>query len=191
MAARGRTHGPGGEVGPKAEAWLVNTERGSPLEGTIKRFRLQADARALEASYRLPDPGADVESDRSVEFGLSIEFGLSPDYLALLRTGRHGLRRVRSGARRGVAKGGCTVWIEPAPGAPLAWADPVQPEFGHGLNLCLAVHGREFGVRLGVTAARDESARDSIVRDHADRGDSRGDDAWTASGEGTASPAER
>ena len=164
-----------------AEVRLVNREPGSAFHGAVKRFRLRAGARALEVHYTLP-PGYEsaaasrTERRRREPTGphvhrgrrtgvrpsertddrelLRIEFGLSPDYLALLRTGRPGLRRFRRGRRRGAAKEGCRVWVEPAPHAPLSWAEPVQREFGHGVMLCLAANAARFHIRLGAEVDR-------------------------------------
>lgn len=163
-----------------AEVWLRNHQPGSELEGAVKRFRLRAGSRALEVRYTLPphrEPArsraecgrlesADPHARRTPPYGrekaehidagerLRIEFGLSPDYLALLRTGRQGLRRIRHGRRRGAAKDGCRLWVEPGRHARLSWTEPVQREFGHGITVCLAAHVARFQIRLGVGSAR-------------------------------------
>ncbi|HEX6937765.1 MAG TPA: hypothetical protein VF158_00025 [Longimicrobiales bacterium] len=125
--------------GRAAEVRLVHRGEAG-LAGAVKAFRLRAGAGALEARYRLP---------RSVDV-LRIEFCLSPDYLALLRGGRAGVRRLRGEEARGWRRGGTAAWVRIRRGEPVVWDAPRQPECGHGLMLCVAAYRPEFRLCLGV-----------------------------------------
>lgn len=128
--------------GDVADVVLVNAETDSPLFGARKRFRLRAGRSAVDVAYRLPS-----RPER-----LRIEIALSPDYLALLRTGRGVLRRIRGARRRGWSNGDASVWVALRRDDPTLWDVPPAAECGHGKVLCVGAYGRRFAFRIGSGA---------------------------------------
>ena len=130
---------------------LENVQDGSPLRGLRKTLRLAPDAAAVEVVYTLP-PGVRR---------LGVEFAFSPDYLTLLREGREALRPLRDDGTelRGFAAGETAGWVAVAPGQPVLWERPVQPECGHAGVVALSAYDGfqlELGTGLPVAAAERE-----------------------------------
>ncbi len=139
-----------------AEFTLVNREDASPLARSVKCFRLGAHSPYIEASYRLPE-----EPER-----ISLEFCLSPDYLALLRGGKWGIRPITLRSARGWRNWPTNVWVHIPSDEPVIWDAPARPECGHGMILRVTAYRPAFRLLLGVGAppTSDASSSEGIER---------------------------
>ena len=122
------------------EAELRNVEAGSPLFGSLKRFRLGTGDAHLEMAYELIDA-----PER-----FTVELGLTPDYLTLLREGRAAVHEIHDHRRRGFAAGATAVWVELPDGQPLVWEPAPTRAAGHVLVLRVSAYRPVFVLRLGV-----------------------------------------
>jgi hypothetical protein len=131
---------------------LVDREPGSAIHGAAKRYRIEASSTSIEVAYLLPgDPEA-----------FTVVSGLSPDYLALLRVGRQGVRIARLPNARGCATGPTSVWVRRPQGEPVLWGVPNQEECGHAILVTAVAYRRAFRLELGVgSPARSDSGPSS------------------------------
>jgi starch synthase len=140
------------ESGPDhAFVQLANLEMG-PLSGARKGFLLPASASGLVVCYELPDG---VEQ-------LATEACLSPDYHSLLRNGRRDVRPCGGQCWRGFRNGEVSVWMALARTDDVAWAEPRNPEAGHGLNLCVEARASHFHLLLGCGPNDYQRSRDLL-----------------------------
>lgn len=139
------------DVGHENDRYRVRRRRATPelaevvlvnASGMAKVFRLAAKGRSIEVEYRLP----------AIPERFRVECALSPDYLALLRHGRARLRRARRDGKRGWQNSDAAAWVQPKPGDPVLWDEPLKAEAGHALVLCVAAYGKLFTLRVGVGA---------------------------------------
>ena len=140
-----------------AEFALVNRQKGSPIVGAVKTFRLDARSLHLEASYRLPNAPEPF----------SIEFCLSPDYLLLLREGKRVIRPVARLSTRGWRNWLTAVWVHLPRSEPVLWDAPKSPECGHGMVLQVAAYKPSFSILLGVgapPASHEDSRSEQVER---------------------------
>jgi hypothetical protein len=118
---------------------LRNSQPDSPLQGSLKTFRLSAQSHQLVAAYHLP-PAA---------VPLRIDFCLSPDYLTLLERGREQLARVQTDCTRGCLNGDVGVVVSKDATAPLIWEEASPAECGHGVIVRVAAYSSCFELAVG------------------------------------------
>lgn len=124
---------------------LVDRTPASALAGGVKELELAADGPVLTVRYDLPPPVEDIAT----------ELCLSPDYLALLRTGRTAVSVEGGQGWRGCTVGAVTVSASLRPDEPTSWVPPGPARPGHGLLLRLSATGPRFGVALRCASSGD------------------------------------
>jgi starch synthase len=129
---------------------LVNAGAG-PLRGLRKAFLLLDSPPGIVVCYRMP--GAyDVET----------QVCLSPDYLALLRTGRRRLQTRHGNGWTAVANHGVRVWFGSETES-VVDVVPTQHAVGHGIGHALRCEASHFHIAIGWGDVNDDICRELLA----------------------------